>query len=156
MGEEGTATELEPGTYSLLRSFSHKLSVPVANPSSPIALCTISTTVFKRFHLLTKNLHKHDGCMYTPLCVAMHVPLFHQLHAWLKLALHSSVCSMTTPPPSLVSRSLPTILLQLLLHKNSSVLTPILLSRSEEVGNMATKKVGVGIQTIFHGGGAVT
>ena len=37
-GEKGPATKLEPGTYTLLRSFSHELSVPVTNPSSPIAL----------------------------------------------------------------------------------------------------------------------
>ena len=51
-GEKGPATELKPGTY--VHSFAelqpHELSVPVANPLSPIALCTelpayqISTT----------------------------------------------------------------------------------------------------------------
>ena len=47
-GEKGPATELEPGTYTLSRSFSHTshqsqpqiLRLPAANPSSPIALCT--------------------------------------------------------------------------------------------------------------------
>ena len=39
-GGKGPATELEPGTYTLLQSFSHELSVPVAIPSSTIALCT--------------------------------------------------------------------------------------------------------------------
>ena len=39
-GEKGPATELEPRTYTLSRRFSHELLVPVANPSSPIALCT--------------------------------------------------------------------------------------------------------------------
>ena len=33
-------TELEPGTYTLSRSFSHELLAPAMNPSSPIALCT--------------------------------------------------------------------------------------------------------------------
>ena len=33
-GEKGPAIELEPGTYTLSQSFSHELSVPVANPSS--------------------------------------------------------------------------------------------------------------------------
>ena len=39
-GEEGPVTGLEPGTYTLSQSFIHELSVPAANPSSPIALCT--------------------------------------------------------------------------------------------------------------------
>ena len=39
-GEKGTATELKPVTYTLSRSFGHELSLPVANPPSPIALCT--------------------------------------------------------------------------------------------------------------------
>ena len=38
--EKGPAKGLEPGTYTLLRSFSHKLPVPAASPSSPIAFCT--------------------------------------------------------------------------------------------------------------------
>ena len=77
--EKGPATELEPGIYTLLWSFSHKLLVPVTNPSSPIALCTgfrlICWSFFscrlpsdqcfhrshyiQRLHLLTKNLHRH-------------------------------------------------------------------------------------------------
>ena len=43
--EKGPVTELKPGTYTLSRSFSHELSVPVANPSSPIALCTSCRSV---------------------------------------------------------------------------------------------------------------
>ena len=39
-GEKGPATELEPGTYTLSWNFSHEVSVPAANPLSPIALCT--------------------------------------------------------------------------------------------------------------------
>ena len=39
-GKNGPATVLEPGTYTLSWSFSHEPSVPVMNPSSPIALCT--------------------------------------------------------------------------------------------------------------------
>ena len=39
-GEKGPATELKPGTCTISQSFSHKLSVPVANPSFPITLCT--------------------------------------------------------------------------------------------------------------------
>ena len=39
-GEKGPVTKLKPGTYTLPRSFSHELSVPVANPSTLIALCT--------------------------------------------------------------------------------------------------------------------
>ena len=39
-GEKGPATELEPGTYTLLQSFSHELSIPATNPSFLIALCT--------------------------------------------------------------------------------------------------------------------
>ena len=39
-GEEGPATELQPGIYTLSLSFSHELSVPGTNPSTPIALCT--------------------------------------------------------------------------------------------------------------------
>ena len=37
---KGPPTELEPGTDTLLRRFSHKLSVPATNPYSVIALCT--------------------------------------------------------------------------------------------------------------------
>ena len=41
-GDKGkrTSDRLEPGTYTLSRSFSHKPLVPVANPTSPIAFCT--------------------------------------------------------------------------------------------------------------------
>ena len=39
-GEKGPATELEPGTYTLSRSFSHELSASAVNPSSTIALCS--------------------------------------------------------------------------------------------------------------------
>ena len=44
-GEKGPATELEPGTYvhSYAELQPHKLSVPVTDPSSPIALCTDAT-----------------------------------------------------------------------------------------------------------------
>ena len=47
-------TELEPRTDTLSRSFSHKLSVPVANPLSPIALCTgrRCTTIQRRLEEL--------------------------------------------------------------------------------------------------------
>ena len=37
--EKGPVIEFELGTHNLSRSFSHELSVPAANPSSPIALC---------------------------------------------------------------------------------------------------------------------
>ena len=37
---KGPVTELKHGTYTLSWSFSHELSVPAANPSSSIALCT--------------------------------------------------------------------------------------------------------------------
>ena len=41
-GERGPATGLEPGTYTLSRSFSHEPSIPVASPVagpfSPVAI----------------------------------------------------------------------------------------------------------------------
>ena len=66
-GEKGPATELKPKTYTVSQGFRYKLSLPAANPLSPITLYSFSpvtfllssdsTEIITRLHLLTKLLH---------------------------------------------------------------------------------------------------